>query len=48
MTASVCVVQAITDYLDRIVILFSTVVLYGMLPASLKQKVQKGNFHGTI
>ena len=48
MTASVCVVQAITDYLDRIVILFCTVVLYGMLPASLKQKVQKGNFHGTI
>ncbi len=48
MTASVCVVQAITDYLDRIVIVFCTVVLYGMLPASLKQKVQKGNSHGTI
>lgn len=29
MTASVCVVQTITDYLDRIVILFCTVVLYG-------------------
>lgn len=48
MTASVCVVQAITDYLDRIVIVFCTVMLYGMLPASLKQKVQKGNSHGTV
>ena len=37
-----------SSLLVRIVILFSTVVLYGMLPASLKQKVQKGNFHGTI
>ena len=48
LLTALCIVQAITDYLDRIVILFSTVVLYGMLPASLKQKVQKGNFHGTI
>lgn len=48
MTASVCVVQAITDYLDRVVVLFCAVVLYAILPDSLKQKIQKGNSHGTI
>ena len=48
MTASVCLVQMITDYLDRIVVLFCVIILYFILPDSLKQKIQKGNSHGTI
>lgn len=48
MTVSVCIVQAITDYLDRVIVLFCAVVLYAILPDSLKQKMQKGNSHGTI
>lgn len=48
MTASVCIVQAMTDYLDRIIILFCVVKLCQVLPVSMKQKVQKGMFHGTI
>lgn len=48
MTASVCIVQAVTDYLDRIIIVFCALLLCHTLPVSMKQKVQKGNFHGTI
>ncbi|MBM6828402.1 ECF transporter S component [Anaerotignum lactatifermentans] len=49
MTASVCVVQALTDYVDRAVMVCCTIVLYRLLPASFREKTEKGrSHHGTV
>lgn len=42
LTASVCIVQAATDYVDRIVVLSLTVMLLAALPGAIKGRIQKG------
>lgn len=42
MTQSVCVVQAVTDYLDRAVVLGAVCALLGALPPSFCRMLQKG------
>ena len=57
LTASVFLVQAATDYIDRTVVLLAAVLLYRALPAALKARLaaktirtksQKGDRHGTL
>lgn len=57
LTASVCLVQAATDFLDRIISLALAVVLMAALPLALRAKIQniqpvmpdkKGTNHGTL
>lgn len=49
MTVSVCIVQAVTDYLDRAAVIFLVAVLMAALPASLKAAVGKGwKMRGTL
>lgn len=48
MAASVCVVQAATDYVDRVVMVFCVSMLYGLLPASFKTRGEKEGSHGTV
>lgn len=40
LTLSVCVVQAITDYVDRALVLFAAVAVLAVLPSMLKQQLQ--------
>lgn len=46
LTASVCVVQVFTDYADRLAAIAAAVVLFSLLPSSLKA-VLKGKGRGT-
>lgn len=46
MTASVFVVQILTDYLDRLISLFAVVYLLNALPAGMKQKWIRKNEGG--
>lgn len=48
MAASVCVVQAASDYVDRVVMVFCVSMLYGLLPASFKTRGEKEGSHGTV
>ena len=43
MTASVCIVQALTDYADRAISLALTLFILAALPASFKAALQKGS-----
>ncbi|MBO5292106.1 MAG: ECF transporter S component [Lachnospiraceae bacterium] len=42
MTASVCIVQAATDYLDRLIALVLAAAVLSAVPSSLKASLQKG------
>lgn len=42
LTVSVCIVQAATDYADRIVVLSLTAMLLAALPGTIKGRIQKG------
>ena len=42
LTASVCVVQAATDYADRLIALLLTLAVLAAIPASLKSSLTKG------
>lgn len=46
MTASVFVVQIVTDYLDRLISLFAAVCLLQALPSDLKNRWKGGRSHG--
>ena len=46
MTASVFVVQIVTDYLDRLISLFAAVCLLQALPSDLKNRWKGGKRHG--
>ena len=46
MTASVFVVQILTDYMDRLISLFAAVCLLQALPSDLKNRWKGGNSHG--
>ena len=46
MTASVFVVQIVTDYLDRLISLFAAVCLLQALPSDLKNRWKGGKSHG--
>lgn len=48
LTASVCIVQGLTDYADRTVVLMLTSVLLMMLPSSVKAMVNKEDRYGKI
>lgn len=48
LTASVCIVQGLTDYADRTVVLMFTSVLLMMLPSSVKATVNKEDRYGKI
>lgn len=48
LTASVCIVQGLTDYADRTVVLMLTSVLLIMLPSSVKAMVNKEDRYGKI
>ena len=49
LTASVCMVQGLTDYADRAIVLALTAVLLALLPSSVKAAVNsKENIHGKI
>ena len=41
LTASVCMVQGLTDYADRAIVLALTAVLLALLPSSVKAAVNK-------
>ena len=49
MTASVCVVQALTDYADRVLSLMLTVAVMAAIPSSVKNSIWKGQTtNGTV
>lgn len=49
LTASVCVVQALTDYADRAVVLLLVLMILAALPSSMKLMIQKGSTgHGAL
>lgn len=49
LTASVCVVQALTDYADRAVVLLLVLMILAALPSSMKLTIQKGSTgHGAL
>lgn len=48
LTASVCIVQGLTDYADRTVVLMLTSVLLMVLPSSVKAMVNKEDRYGKI
>lgn len=48
LTASVCMVQGITDFADRFVVLVLVVTLLSALPISFKTAVKKEREHGKI
>ena len=49
MTASVCAVQALTDYADRAVVLLLVIMILAALPSSMKFMIRKGNTgHGAL
>ncbi len=57
LTLSVCIVQAVTDYLDRTIVLFATVLALRTIPLSLRAQIQtrhvqakdkKGDQDGTL
>ena len=48
LTASICIVQGITDYIDRAVVLALTTVLLFALSPFLKTAMHKENCHGKI
>ena len=49
LTASVCVVQALTDYADRVLSLMLTVAVLAAIPSSVKNSIWKGQTtNGTV
>lgn len=48
LTASVCVVQGLTDYADRAIVLALTVALLAVVPSSVKAVASKEKPHGKI
>lgn len=49
LTLSICLVQALTEYADRLVALMLTVAVIAAIPSSVKNLLWKGNkSHGTI
>ncbi len=48
LTASVCVVQGLTDYADRSIVLALTVALLAVVPSSVKAVTSKEKPHGKI
>lgn len=49
MTASVCAVQALTDYADRAIVLLLVIMILAALPSSMKFMIRKGNTgHGAL
>lgn len=49
LTLSVCIVQALTDYADRVIALLLTVAVIAAIPSSIKNCLWKGQkSHGTI
>lgn len=43
LTLAVCVVQAFTDYVDRLIVLTGTLVVLTLIPGSMKYMLQKGS-----
>ena len=48
LTASICMVQGLTDYIDRGIVLTLTVLLLSVLPSSIKTAMNKEKLHGKI
>lgn len=49
LTLSVCIVQALTDYADRVLALLLTVTVIAAIPSSVRSRLWKGQkTHGTI
>ena len=48
LTASVCIVQGLTDYADRAIVLALTVALLAVVPSSIKIAADKEKSHGKV
>lgn len=48
LSTSVFVTQALTDYLDRVAVLYCVAGMLKIIPYSLKEKLQRRQFHGTL
>lgn len=49
LTLSVCIVQALTDYADRAVVLTGALAVLALIPGSMRHLIQKGYDHlGTL
>ncbi|MCI5650067.1 MAG: ECF transporter S component [Fusicatenibacter sp.] len=49
LTLAVCMVQAATDYVDRILVLALTLAVLSLLPGSIRYHLQKGDVrHGSL
>ena len=48
LTASVCIVQGLTDYADRAIVLALTVSLLAVVPSSIKIAADKEKSHGKV
>ena len=48
LTASICMVQGLTDYIDRGIVLTLTLLLLSVLPSSIKTAMNKEKLHGKI
>ena len=48
LTVSVCIVQGLTDYADRAIVLALTVALLAVVPSSIKIAADKEKSHGKV
>ena len=48
LTTSVCIVQGLTDYADRAIVLALTVALLAVVPSSIKIAADKEKSHGKV
>lgn len=49
LTLAVCMVQGVTDYGDRVIVLAAALTVLALLPGSMKHSLQKGwHNHGTL
>lgn len=48
LTVGICMVQGLTDYMDRAIVLILTLMLLSVLPSSIKTAMNKEKLHGKI